>query len=69
MRKSILFDGSLSIDVRSETDMTYSSIFINPVSYERITVVADASYGSSMDDIIDSLIVELEKYKEDLKDE
>lgn len=67
MKKSILFDGSLSIDVRPMCDRTYSSIFVNPVSYEKIILEADASYGSSMDDIIDSLIVELEKYKEDLK--
>lgn len=77
MKDSAIFIDSMSIDVRTLCSPKYEPSYnpsispdteIHPVSaYDRITLEAKAIPNSSMSDIIDSLISELQKYKEGLK--
>lgn len=72
MKDSVLFVDTTCISIDAVVSKKYQgksyieSLFdpIPDARYLRVTVNADAFYGSSMRDIIDSLIVELEKYKE-----
>lgn len=69
MGDSVLFDGSLSIFVNPRADLKYSNVFYDPLRYNKVTLEVHALHDSSVCDIIDSLIVELEKYKEGLENE
>lgn len=70
----VLFADTLAISISPMVSKKYQakscidSLFdtVSDSRYLSICVDADALYGSSMNDIIDSLIVELEKYKEGL---
>lgn len=73
--KSVLFDDTTAISVKPMVSVKYLSKpipadvipnFIPDNRFLRVIVEADALYGSSMNAIIDSLIVELKEYKEDL---
>lgn len=74
MEENVLFKDTMGIIVDVISSHKYESRpipagVLDPIPetrYLRVSVNADALYGSSMNDIIDSLIVELKKYKEEL---